>query len=99
MNLEEIFHILWHSFIDSIVVFPFLILTYILIEVIQRKTNLVKNGSFLTGKLAPVYGSALGVFPQCGFSVMSAKLYENNLIKAGTLLAVFIATSDEAFAL
>lgn len=99
MNLEEIFHILWHSFIDSIVVFPFLILTYILIEVIQRKTNLVKNGSFLTGKLAPVYGSALGVFPQCGFSVMSAKLYENNLIKAGTLLSVFIATSDEAFAL
>ena len=99
MYLEEVLHLLWHAFLDSAIVFPFLILTYILIEVIQRKTNLVKNGSFLTGNLAPVYGSALGVFPQCGFSVMSAKLYENNLIKAGTLLSVFIATSDEAFAL
>lgn len=99
MYLEEILHLLWHAFLDSALVFPFLILTYMVIEIIQRKTNFIKNGSFLTGKLAPVYGSALGVFPQCGFSVMSAKLYENNLIKAGTLLSVFIATSDEAFAL
>lgn len=99
MTLEKILHLLWHSFLDSALVFPFLILTYIIIEVIQRKANFEKNGNFLTGKLAPIYGSALGVFPQCGFSIMSAKLYENNLIKAGTLLSVFIATSDEAFAL
>ncbi len=99
MLFEEILHLLWHSFLDSALVFPFLILTYIIIEVIQRKVGFEKNGNFLTGKLAPLYGSALGVFPQCGFSVMSAKLYENNLIKAGTLLSVFIATSDEAFAL
>lgn len=99
MTADEILHLLWHAFLDSALVFPFLILTYIIIEVIQRKAGFEKNGNFLTGKLAPIYGSALGVFPQCGFSIMSAKLYENNLIKAGTLLSVFIATSDEAFAL
>ncbi len=100
MNIiKDLLHLLLHSLKDSALVFPFLILTYIIIEVIQRKANLVKNGSFLSGKTAPLYASALGIFPQCGFSVMSAKLYENNLIKGGTLLAVFIATSDEAFAL
>ncbi len=99
MFIEELFHLLVHALKDSALVFPFLILTYVLIEVIQRKANLVKNGSFLSKKTAPLFAGALGIFPQCGFSVMSAKLYENNLIKAGTLLAVFIATSDEAFAL
>ena len=99
MNFEIFLEILLDALKDSALVFPFLLLTYIIIEFIQRKSNVIKNGNFLTGKLAPLYGGALGLFPQCGFSVMSAKLYENNLIKAGTLLAVFIATSDEAFAL
>ncbi|MBO5889147.1 MAG: arsenic efflux protein [Clostridia bacterium] len=99
MFFEELLHLILHALKDSALVFPFLILTYIVIEVIQRKANLVKNGNFLSGKLAPLYGSALGIFPQCGFSVMASKLYENNLIKAGTLLSVFIATSDEAFSL
>ncbi len=99
MTFEIFLEILLDALKDSALVFPFLFITYILIEFIQRKSNLVKNGNFLTGKLAPLYGGALGLFPQCGFSVMSAKLYEKNFIKAGTLLAVFIATSDEAFAL
>lgn len=99
MTLNMFLEILLDALKDSALVFPFLLLTYVLIEFIQRKSNFVKNGNFLTGKLAPLYGGALGLFPQCGFSVMSAKLYESNLIKAGTLLAVFIATSDEAFAL
>ena len=99
MFFEELLHLILHALKDSALVFPFLILTYIVIEIIQRKANLVKNGNFLSGKFAPFYGSALGIFPQCGFSVMASKLYENNLIKAGTLLSVFIATSDEAFSL
>ncbi len=99
MSFEEFLHVLVHALKDSALVFPFLFLTYVLIEVIQRKATFVNNGKFLAGKLAPLYGGALGIFPQCGFSVMSAKLYENGLIKGGTLLAVFIATSDEAFAL
>lgn len=99
MFFEELLHLILHAVKDSALVFPFLILTYIFIEIIQRKANLVKNGNFLSGKLAPIYGSALGLFPQCGFSVMASKLYDSGLIKAGTLLAVFIATSDEAFSL
>ncbi len=99
MTFDIFLDILFDALKDSAMVFPFLILTYILIELIQRKSNFIKNGNFLAKKLAPLSGGALGLFPQCGFSVMSAKLYENNLIKAGTLLAVFIATSDEAFAL
>lgn len=98
MAFNEFLHILLHSTLDSLIVLPFLILTYVLIELIERKALFFRNGKLLSGKNAPLLAGALGVFPQCGFSVMSAKLYENNLIKVGTLLAVFIATSDEAFA-
>ena len=98
MTFNEILHVLLHSFLDSLVVLPFLLLTYIIIELIERKALFFRNGKLLSGKNAPLLAGALGVFPQCGFSVMSAKLYESNLIKVGTLLAVFIATSDEAFA-
>lgn len=98
MTFNEILHVLLHSFLDSLVVLPFLLLTYIIIELIERKALFFRNGKLLSGKNAPLLAGALGIFPQCGFSVMSAKLYESNLIKVGTLLAVFIATSDEAFA-
>lgn len=98
MTFNEILHVLLHSFLDSLVVLPFLLLTYIIIELIERKALFFRNGKLLGGKNAPLLAGALGIFPQCGFSVMSAKLYESNLIKVGTLLAVFIATSDEAFA-
>ena len=91
--------ILTDSFFDSLKMLPFIFLTYVIIEVLERKANFAKNGKFLTGKAAPVLGSLAGAFPQCGISVMSAKLYEKNLIGVGTLLSVFIATSDEAFSI
>ena len=99
MTIETFLHLILHALKDSALVLPFLLITYIIIEFIQRRATKLNNGKFLSGKLAPLYASCLGLFPQCGFSIMSSKLYENNLIKAGTLLAVFIATSDEAFAL
>ena len=99
MTFEKIFHLFIHALKDSALVLPFLILTYVLIELIQRRASFFKDGKFLSSKYAPLYGGLAGVFPQCGFSVMSAKLYEQGIIKGGTLLAVFIATSDEAFAL
>ena len=99
MSIEIFIEILLDSLKDSFLVFPFLLLTYIILEYIQRKSEMSTFGKFLSGKTAPLYASALGLFPQCGFSVMSAKLYEKDVIKGGTLLAVFIATSDEAFAL
>lgn len=85
--------------LDCLKMLPFIFLTYVVIELIERKAKFAKNGRFLTGKFAPVLGSLAGVFPSCGISVMSAKLYDKKLIGAGTLLAVFIATSDEAFSI
>ena len=98
MNFEILCEALHHAFLDSVIVLPFLILTYILIELIERKANLFKSTGILRGKHAPLFGGLAGIFPQCGISVMSAKLYDKDYVKAGTLLAVFIATSDEAFA-
>lgn len=72
---------------------------YVLIELLENRTNFTKNKTLLTGNLAPLLGSATGIIPQCGFSVMAAKLYDKRLIRAGTVLSVFLATSDEAIVL
>lgn len=84
------------AFLDTLKVFPFLLVIYILIELIEHKTSLTENRTILQGGFAPLIGSAAGVVPLCGFSVMAAKLYDKGYIKTGTLLAVFISTSDEA---
>ncbi len=84
------------AFLDTVKLFPFLLLIYILIEILEHRTSLTQNRKILQGELAPVIGSATGIIPQCGFSVMAAKLYDSGFIRVGTLLAVFIATSDEA---
>lgn len=81
---------------DTLIVFPFILIIYILIELTERGTTAQKTRRTLQGPLAPVIGSATGLVPQCGFSVMAAKLYDRGLIRTGTLLAVFIACSDEA---
>lgn len=84
------------AFWDTLKLFPFLYLIYVLIEILEHRTTLTQNGKILQGPLAPLIGSATGIIPQCGFSVMAAKLYDKGLIRTGTILAVFIATSDEA---
>ncbi len=89
--------VLLDGFLDTLKLFPFLLLSYVIIELLEQKTDLSKPHGRLSGKLAPLVGSATGIIPQCGFSVMAAKLYENKHITVGTLLGVFIATSDEAF--
>ena len=85
------------AFLDTVKVFPFLLVIYILIEFLEHRTTFTRNHKILQGNLAPLIGSATGLIPQCGFSVMAAKLYDKNLIRTGTLLAVLLATSDEAF--
>lgn len=73
-----------------------MLIIYILIEILEHRTSLTQNKNILQGSLAPLIGSATGIVPQCGFSVMAAKLYDKGFIRTGTLLAVFVATSDEA---
>ena len=85
------------AFLDTLRVFPFLLVIYILIEFLEHRTSFSQKPKILQGNLAPLIGSATGLIPQCGFSVMAAKLYDRGLIRTGTLLAVLLATSDEAF--
>lgn len=85
-----------HAFDDSIKILPFLFLTYLTIEYIQHKTK-SRNAASLQKlkKYGPLLGSVLGVIPQCGFSSMAASFYTGRIITMGTLLSVYLATSDE----
>ena len=84
------------AFLDTLKIFPFIFVIYVLIELLEHKTSFTRDRERLQGGLAPLIGAATGIIPQCGFSVMAAKLYGRGPIRTGTLLAVFLATSDEA---
>jgi hypothetical protein len=82
--------------IDSVKILPFLFLTYLLLEMLeQRLSNQTKETMRRSGKLGPIFGGLLGVVPQCGFSAAASNLYAGGVVTAGTLLAVFLSTSDE----
>lgn len=94
--MENFLHILIHSLLDSLSVLPFLLLVYIVIELIEHKAQDKLKSALSNSKFGVIGASALGLIPQCGFSVAAANLYSEGLITAGTLAAVFISTSDEA---
>ena len=91
--------VLLDALLDSLKLLPFLFLMYVLIEILEKSTRFGEKGKLLRGKEAPLAGAAIGLIPQCGFSVMAAKLYDRKFIRTGTVLAVFLATSDEALVL
>ena len=89
-------HVLVHTLIDTIKLLPFLFLAYLVIELIEKKagektTKLIKK----SGKFGPVLGSLLGVVPQCGFSAAASNFFAGKIITMGTLIAIFLSTSDE----
>lgn len=94
--MHEIVHILEHSFIDTLKLVPFLFLTYLLMEFIEHRTSdKVKKVIHKSGKAGPFFGGVLGAVPQCGFSASAAGLYAGRVISLGTLIAIFLSTSDE----
>ena len=85
-----------HTLLDTLKIIPLLFLTYLLMEFIEHKAA-DKTVSFMkrSGKLGPIAGGALGLVPQCGFSAVASNLYSAKIVTMGTLVAVFLATSDE----
>ena len=85
------------ALIDSSIAAPFLLVIYLLIEFLERNDR-ARQGAvkLLNGKLAPLVAGGVGLVPQCGFSVMATDLYCQDYLKMGTLIAFFVATSDEA---
>lgn len=94
--MEVLTHALMHAFEDTIKLVPFLFVTYLLMEWLERKTQ-EKQTVLLTkvGRLGPLFGSLSGILPQCGFSAAAASLYAGGVISIGTLVSVFYSTSDE----
>jgi len=86
--------IIIETLVDGIKLLPFLLVTFLLIEWLEHKVNSKKiiNKS---GKLGPLFGGVLGAFPQCGFSVSATNLYITRIVTMGTLIAVYLSTSDE----
>ncbi len=95
-TLTSIKEILIDTLIDSIKLLPFLFFTYLFMEYIEHKMNhKSKKAIQKSGKFGPFWGSLLGIFPQCGFSVSATNLYAGRVITLGTLIAVYLSTSDE----
>ena len=87
---------LMDGLIDTLKLLPFLLITFIVLEFIEHKLS-KKNQNVLSKnkKYGPFLGGVLGALPQCGFSAMAANLFSAKVITMGTLIAVFLSTSDE----
>lgn len=89
--------ILLDSFVDAAKLLPFLFLIYLLVEYLEHKNNNFVHNLFLKSKkTGAILGALFGTIPQCGFSVIASELFSKKAITMGTLIAIFIATSDEA---
>lgn len=88
--------ILYDAVMDTVKLLPFLYLTFLFLEYLENKMS-DKSEKIIekSGKLGPLWGSILGAFPQCGFSSAATNLYAARVISLGTLIAVYLSTSDE----
>ena len=93
---EHLPEIIWHTITDTLKIVPFLFLTYMFMEFLEHKSGNAAEGWLRrSGKIGPLAGSMLGAFPQCGFSAAATGFYTGRIITTGTLIAVWLSTSDE----
>ncbi len=93
-------NMIWDCFldaaIDSLKILPFLFVTYIVMEYVEhRMEETSKDAIRKSGKMGPLFGALCGIVPQCGFSAAASNLYAGRVITIGTLIAVYLSTSDE----
>lgn len=87
----------WDAVMDTVRTLPFLLAAFVLLEAVEHYSGGFMNRALgKVGKAGPAVGAVFGCVPQCGFSVAAANLYAGGIISLGTLLAVFVSTSDEA---
>lgn len=100
MHSHDLLHLIEHSVTDTLVALPFLFLAYLAMEAAEHySSDRMEQALGRIGKAGPLVGGLLGCIPQCGFSASASNLYAAGLISRGTLLAVFLSTSDEAIPL
>lgn len=95
-SMDLLFHLIEHALEDTLPLVPFLFITYLVLEALEHAAG-DRAGALVrrAGAAGPGIGALLGVIPQCGFSAMAATLYAGRVITLGTLVAVFLSTSDE----
>lgn len=88
--------IIMDTVFDTIKTVPFLLILYVFFEYAEQKTGNFSSFHKRNLSFGPLLGGLFGCIPQCGFSAAAAILYHQKMIQAGTLIAVFLSTSDEA---
>jgi len=95
--MHEIFHVLEHALLDSLKSLPFLAIAFFILEYIEAKIEEKSSATIEKAeKAGPLAGALLGLVPQCGFSVIGSNFYAKRIITLGTLMAIYLSTSDEA---
>lgn len=98
--MHELLHAVWHELADTLRLVPCLFLTYLIMETLEHKSSeRVEKWIAKSGRVGPLLGALVGLVPQCGFSAAAAGLYAGGVVSVGTLLAVFLSTSDEMLAI
>ena len=93
---EFLSHALEHAFFDTLHLVPFLFITYLAMEILEHHASEKSEEAVQrAGAAGPAFGAFLGIIPQCGFSTVAATLYSARVVTLGTLIAVFLSTSDE----